>query len=302
MTDVVTVGEPLVAFVATEPGPWRARMRFEGHVAGAELNVAVGLARLGHASALVGRVGDDGLGALVASEMRAENVDATHLGVEPGAPTGILVRQLRTLGAAEVVYYRAGSAGARLSPEHVHAAAPLIRGARFLHLTGITPALSPAAHAAWRLAAELARDAGVAISLDVNYRSRLWSQEAARAALAPLVPLCAVVLADESEAALLAERPARLVLKQGPRGARLDDGPHDPGFPLPVPADPVGAGDAFAAGWLSAALDGLEPPAALRRANACGAFAVSALGDSLALPTRADLERLLSDPAADSWR
>ena len=145
MTEVVTLGECLVAFVATTPGPLAEATTFERFVVGAEANVAVGLARLGHSVAFIGRVGADGFGEAVARRLRGEGVDISDLAIDPDAPTGLMFRERRVLGPAQVVYARSGSAGSRLTAAEVERALARHTDSRWLHLTGITPALSDAA-------------------------------------------------------------------------------------------------------------------------------------------------------------
>ena len=113
---MVTLGECLVSFVAAAPGPLAGAEDFHSFPAGAEANVAVGLARLGRQVAFIGRVGDDGLGTRIVRALRGEGVDVVGLTVDPAGPTGIMIRERRVLGAAEVFYARAGSAGSRLGP------------------------------------------------------------------------------------------------------------------------------------------------------------------------------------------
>ena len=154
MAEVVTLGECLISLIATAPGPLAEATAFERHVAGAEANVAVGLARLGRSVAYIGRVGGDGFGTAIVRKLRGEGVDVRHLAVDDGAATGLMLRERRALGAAQVVYARTGSAGSRLSVVDVDRAATdgVFAGARWLHVTGITPALSPTAHDAVRQA------------------------------------------------------------------------------------------------------------------------------------------------------
>ena len=142
MTEVVTLGECLIAFVATTPGPLAEATTFERFVVGAEANVAVGLARLGHSVAFIGRVGADGFGEAIARRLRGEGVDISDLAIDPDAPTGLMFRERRVLGPAQVVYARSGSAGSRLTAAEVERALARHTDSRWLHLTGITPALS----------------------------------------------------------------------------------------------------------------------------------------------------------------
>lgn len=315
--DVVTLGECLAAFVATTPGPLAEASIFERHVAGAEANVAVGLARLGRSVAYIGRVGDDGFGTAIVRRLRGEGVDLTHLRVDPEARTAVMFRERRVLGAMDVVYHRAGSAGSRLSAEDVDTASSdgLFVGARWVHLTGITAALSPSARAATERARALARDVGATVSLDVNLRRRLWSEDDAAPVLRTLASGVDVVLGSIDELALVAGTdqdgdpaeivaavaelgPATVVAKLGAGGALgLEAGGravHAPAFDVPIVVDPVGAGDAFCAGFIAGRLEGTDLATALRMGNACGALVVAASGDQAGLSDRAELDRFLA--------
>jgi 2-dehydro-3-deoxygluconokinase len=318
MTEVVTVGECLIAFVAGAPGPLAEAVTFERFVAGAEANVAVGLARLGHSTAFVGRVGADGFGEAIRRRLRGEGVDTTHLATDTDAPTGLMFRERRGLGAAHVIYVRRGSAGSRLATADIDRAADagLFDGARWLHLTGITSALSADAQAAAARAAERARAAGLTISLDLNLRRRLWSDETAAPVLRDLAARAGVLLGSPDELAVvagdgphhdpadvaracLALGPAVVVAKLGPEGAVAvarddpDQAIARAAVPLPVVVDPVGAGDAFCAGFIAARLDGADLGTALELANGCGAAAAAALGDQTGLPDRAELAAIV---------
>lgn len=324
--EVVTLGECLVSFVAGELGPLTAAATFRAYPAGAEANVAVGLARLGRRVAFLGRVGDDGLGRRLVRALRGEGVDVEGLTVDPLGPTGLMVRERRALGAAEVHYARTASAGSRLGPDDIREAESrgVFHGARWLHLSGITPALSASCREAVDLAVEAGRTAGMTISLDINLRRRLWTEAEAAAVLGDLAGRVDVVIADEDEAAvisgtppsaghealagaLLALGPGLAVLKLGDRGAfALERGPTVGVFvgSLPVASvvDRVGAGDAFCAGFIEASLDGLDIPTALAWANACGASAVAVEGDQTGLPTSEELARLGTRGGPDTLR
>lgn len=323
--ELVTLGECLVALVAREPGPLSEVTTFRRFVAGAEANVAVGVARLGHRAAYVGRIGADGFGTAILRQLRGEGVDVSALVVDETAPTALMVRERRLLGPADVLYYRAGSAGSRLGPADVDAAADrgLFDGARWLHLTGITPALSESARAAVERAADLPRSRGMTISLDLNLRRKLWDEEEAAAVLRDLCGRVDVVMGDADEVAailgcsaaddagllagaLLELGPSIAVLKLGAGGAvAIATGAAQierAGLAVATVVDPVGAGDAFAAGWIASRLEGAEIGEALEVANACGASAVAAEGDMTGLPTRAELDRLRRGREAGTLR
>ncbi|MEZ4595998.1 MAG: PfkB family carbohydrate kinase [Chloroflexota bacterium] len=275
--EVVTLGECLISLIARDRGPLAEAGTFLRTVAGAEANVSVGLARLGHPVAYLGRVGADAFGTVIRRQLRGEGVDVGHLTTDPSGPTGLMVRELRDLGPMEVIYHRAGSAASHLGPADVDEARGAIEGARWLHLTGITPALSASAAAAVVRAKELARGAGVRVSLDLNIRRRLWSEADAAVALRSLADGCDLVLGGLDEVALvgglaptleegavvhpeaaadalLAAGAGRVIVKLGADGALLRDLDgttlRSPALAVPKVVDPVGAGDAFtAATW-----------------------------------------------------
>jgi 2-dehydro-3-deoxygluconokinase len=305
MLDVVTLGESMVLLLAEQAGPMREATTFRRHIAGAESNLAVGLSRLGHSTGWFSRVGDDEFGRAVVFRIRGEGVDTSRVITDPEAPTGIVIRERREVGPIDQVYYRRGSAASRLSPDDLDA--DYIRGARFLHLTGITPALSDSCRKAVFASAEIARDAGVRVVLDPNFRSRLWSRDDFRRVVRDLVSRCDILLPGSQEAEILSGEadpelaaadlqqlgPKVVVIKIGADGALAvtpDQTTRAPAIPLERIIDPVGAGDAFAAGFLSGLLDGLDLLDALRRANRCGALAMCAPGDMEALPRRVEVE------------
>jgi 2-dehydro-3-deoxygluconokinase len=325
MAEVITLGECLASFVASTPGPIAEAVAFDRHVAGAEANVAVGLARLGHTVTYIGRVGADGFGTAIVRRLRGEGVDVTHLAIDPDAPTGVMFRERRALGAAEIVYHRAGSAGSRLTPMDVDQAvsAGVFEGARWLHLTGITPAMSATARAATFRAGDLAHDAGLHVSLDLNLRRRLWSDADAAPVLHELASGVDLVLGSADELAVIVDAdpatdaaeliasvatigPTIVVAKLGTRGALgLEAGGtpvHAPAVAVTTVQDPVGAGDAFCAGFIAGRLDGVDLETALRMGNACGALAVAAAGDQAGLPDRVELGRLLAGGGSDTIR
>jgi 2-dehydro-3-deoxygluconokinase len=315
-TEVVTLGECLASFVAADAGPLAEARGFTRHIAGAEANVAVGLARLGHAVAYIGRIGGDGFGTAILRALRGEGVDVRHLTIDDSGRTGVMFRERRVLGAMDVVYHRAGSAGSRLTPEDVVRAVDdgVFEGIRWLHLTGITPALSDTARAATTRALEEGRRTGATVSLDVNMRRRLWSDEQAAPLLRDLASRVDVVFGSTDELALVAGAdldsepdqlvaavaatgPRTVVVKLGRDGALGRDGETStaqPGIAVTDVVDPVGAGDAFCAGFIAGRLDGVDLTTALRMGNACGALAVAASGDQSGLPDRGELARLLA--------
>ncbi|WP_033341538.1 sugar kinase [Catenuloplanes japonicus] len=309
MPDLVTLGEAMLVVRASAPGRPLPGTPAELSFAGAESTVAIGVTRLGHTATWLGRVGTDAAGDLILDALRGAGVDVRAATRDPDHPTGLLLRHRRTADRVVVDYYRDGLAGSRLDAAHLPDG--LIESARILHVTGITPALSDSAASAVHEAVRRARAAGVTVSLDVNYRSRLWPPGRAAPVLRALAAQADVVFAGAEEAALAlgapsahepgelgaalrALSPAEAVIKLGADGAATvtaDGFWRAPAVPV-TQVDPVGAGDAFVAGYLSGLLDGLPPPDRLARAAGCGAIAVSTTGDWEGLASRADLAAL----------
>ena len=314
MVDVLTIGEAMAAL--RSPAPVRHGGQLALSVAGAESNVAIGLARLGHRVRWAGVLGQDRFGELVLSTLRAEGVD-TELVRRSTAPTGIVLFEQRLAGLCRVDYHRTASAGSELRPADLDNA--FERAPRVLHVTGVTLALGAGPRGAVTRAVRLARERGTIVCLDVNHRRRLWSRDAAVSALNALVSEVDIVIASDDELRLLATGPGgderllmeslrargvkEVVVKHGEKGATL----HLPGRQIHQPArtvtsvDPVGAGDAFVAGYLSGLLDGLRREEQLQRAVTLGAFAVASEGDWEGLPRRDELG-LLDVPAGEPLR
>jgi 2-dehydro-3-deoxygluconokinase len=302
MTDVVTMGETMALFSNADVGPLRHATHLRLGAVGAEATVAIGMSRLGRSAAYVGRVGADELGQAVLARLRGEGLDVSAVRVDPAAPTALMVKERRTTKVSRVVYYRSGSAGSRLSTQDVPEA--LVAAAKVLHVSGVTPALSESALAATRHAVALAKANGTTVSLDYNYRAALWTPERAREVLRELSADADVVFASEAEARLVtggatpqdlaACGPAQAVVTLGSAGAlALVDGTvyRERAVPVEV-ADPVGAGDAFVAGYLDALLRGETPGERLRAGCRLGAFAVSVPGDWEGLPLAHEVDLL----------
>lgn len=309
--DVVTLGETLALFRSTGVGPLAHNTAFELSIGGAESNVAIAVARLGGSAAWCGRVGDDAFGDLIRRELRAEGVQL-HATVDPEAPTAHMVRVTRTPSLARVTYARAGSAGSRLRPADLPV--DLMRAAKVLHVTGITPALSSTAHDAVFAAVAAARAHGVTVSFDVNHRSALWTPGVAGPIHRRLAGEADVVFAGEDEARLLLDTdgdavrlargiaalgPREVVIKRGAEGctALVDGELHEvPAVPI-TPLDTVGAGDGFVGGYLADRTAGRTAVERLRTATAVAAYACLSPGDWSGLPRRAELPLLsAADP------
>jgi 2-dehydro-3-deoxygluconokinase len=301
MPSVITAGETMVLGVPARSGRLRHAPSVELKIGGAESNVAIALSRLGVSAGWVSFLGDDEPGQLVLDRVRAEGVDTSRVRRLQDYPTGLYLRE--QVGAAtRVYYYRLGSAASTMGPNAFDPG--YMEGAEFLHLTGITPALSGECHRFVVWAAEEARKSGAKVSFDVNYRSKLLSSEGARAFVEEILPYVGLLLIGDEEALALWGRddeeflrelagigPQEVVLKKGKEGSvAVLEGEilEQSAFPVEE-VDPVGAGDAFDAGYLAGHVWDLAPEQRLRMANAMGALGVATLGDYEGLPDRDEL-------------
>ncbi|WP_255579801.1 sugar kinase [Cryobacterium sp. PAMC25264] len=223
-----------------------------------------------------------------------------------------MIKERRTSRQTRVWYYRSGSAGSRLCPADIDPVT--IRSAALLHVTGITPALSASAADATFTAVTLARDAGVPVSFDLNYRSKLWSAADAREVYRRLIPLADLVFAGDGEAEIalgdgtsalggsgmtLAHRlvgagAGQSIVKLGEHGAvAVVDGVEYRRSAIAVdPLDTVGAGDGFVAGFLAEYLSGVSVADCLTTAVTVGAYACLVPGDWEGMPRRSELATL----------
>jgi 2-dehydro-3-deoxygluconokinase len=301
-TEVVTLGEAMRLLLA-EPGvALRRAHTFTSSVAGAETNVAVGLARLGHGVRWLSRVGGDPSGAHVLATLRADGVDVSRVEVDPERYTGFLVRDTET-----VEYHRSGSAASGLSAAYVREAG--LDGARLVHVSGITAMLSADAREAVEALFALARASGAWVSFDPNVRLKLDSPERWRETVGPLLTRADLVFAGEDELellgqapdALLAGRAQTVIVKQRDKIARAvtaDGSWSQPSLVTRV-VDPVGAGDALTSGYLSAWLRGASPAEALRSGAACAALVVGTRTDLEGLPDQGELAKALIGTEVD---
>ncbi|MFC9694181.1 sugar kinase [Kribbella sp. NPDC056951] len=300
MTDLLTIGETMVSLRT----PRAMRLGGDAHlsIAGSETNVAIGVARLGHTATWLGAVGNDEPGRLIQRTLRAEGVDTGWIRFSDTDFTGFIAFDQPSHDITRVSYHRRGSAGSTLTASECITALEGVQP-RLLHVTGITPALSETTRAATLAVVQAAAAAGVQVSLDVNYRARLWSRAEAEA-LRELLPHIHTVFASDDELDILtsAEDPiadllstaTEVVVTAGGKGAWSHTASgtlHSSALPVTV-VDSIGAGDAFVSGYLSATLDNLAPEDRLTRATTSGAFCVTALGDWESLPTRQDLTLL----------
>jgi 2-dehydro-3-deoxygluconokinase len=304
--DVLTFGETMVLFASgSERDRLESAPSYHATIGGAESNCAVGLARLGHSVCWISRLGNDPFGLRVLKTLRGEGIDVSRVQLSSIEPTGLMFKEPGPGNTSRVYYYRRNSAAASL-----HGEAFKSLQAKFLFVTGITPALSDSNRLLTFEVVDRFKAAGVKIIFDPNMRFRLWSAEQARPVFLDLAKRCDILIPSFIEAEILTGQnehnamldqlctlgPSQVVLKAGDKGAWYFDG-HQRGFCPSFPVtenDPVGAGDAFCAGLISGLLDGRSLPEAVMRGAAVGAFCVSTFGDYQGLPDRATLEAFIS--------
>jgi 2-dehydro-3-deoxygluconokinase len=302
----------MVLFAAQQPGPLDQVETFARTTAGAELNVAIGLARLGLRVGYVSALGADSFGRFIGAALEREGVDRSHVSIDAHHPTGFMLKSRSDDGSdPKTEYFRRGSAAGQLGPNdglRAYAAT-----ARHLHLTGIYVAVSPSTRELVLQLAADARAAGRSVSFDPNLRPALWRSQAEMVeCMNALAAQSDWVLPGLAEGQLLTgrdsaeaiadfylDRGARcVVVKLGPAGAYFASSTgergHAAGRPVERVVDTVGAGDGFAVGVISALLEGLPLPAAAARGNAIGARVVQFPGDCDGLPTRQQLDALMT--------
>ncbi|WP_307866486.1 sugar kinase [Leucobacter chromiisoli] len=306
--EVLCIGETMVMVAPTPPGPLTdpgTALRLS--IGGAESNVAMSLAQLGISAGWWSRLSDDPLGHFVHDLIAEHLVDTRSVEFDEIRPTGLYLKD-QASGETRVTYYRQGSAASAMSPRD---RGRLPAWTRLLHLSGITPALSPGADALVEELLDAPRPAGRRVSFDINHRPPLWSAEEAGARLHALAAKADIVFVGLDEAhriwntatpdevrALLPAVP-QLVVKDGPRAACAYTAAGVTRVPAP-PAEVtevVGAGDAFAAGYLAAELRGLPTRRALMAGHLAAREAIKITSDVPALPR---LDSLL-DEAPRIW-
>lgn len=310
MADVLCVGETMVMLGADE-GSLSESPVARIYIAGAESNVAAGLAHLGQSVEWFSRVGNDPFGQRILGTLRERGIQTQRVIVDEDRGTGIYFKDWAS-GESSIYYYRAGSAAALMAPADLEGL--MLDGRRLCHVSGITPALSPSCDAA---IAELLLDrerGELVISFDVNHRSQLWSAEDAAPRILEFARAADIVVVGRDEAESLwgttsadsvrelLEDVSILVVKDAEVGATSyigDERVFVSALGVEV-IEPTGAGDAFAAGFLSAWLDGQRPETCLRLGHVMAAHVLRSVGDNPVLPPREELVALAALDA-EAW-
>lgn len=308
MPDAVCIGESMALLVPGEPGPPERVRTWVRSVGGAESNVACNLVRLGVPTRWVSALGDDPFGRAVLADVASLGVDTSGVRIDPARPTGLYFKESNASGSP-VRYYRTGSAASALGPALLSTMD--LSGVRLVHVSGITAALSDSCLELMRALVLAPRE--YLLSFDLNWRPALWANRAPDA-LRGLANAADIVFAGDDEAAAvfgtgdplalreLLPDPAMLVIKHGARGASVverDQPVFQPALRVEV-VEPVGAGDAFAAGFLAATLAGDDVVRRLRAGHLQAATALRT-HDDVGPPLPDGVAESLLDADAVTW-
>jgi 2-dehydro-3-deoxygluconokinase len=314
--EIIALGEPLVEFSAEEAGPLAEVSRFKVGCGGDTSNFAVAVSRLGGKAGYISRIGSDPFGEILIRCWETEGVDHSRLARDKEASTGLYFIS-RDEDRHHFTYYRRDSAASRMLPEDLPV--DYIQRAKWLHISGISQAISPSAADTVERAVNVARQVGLVVSYDPNLRLKLWPIEKARAVIHRLVARVDILLPSYEDAReltgkaqpreivqdYLAAGPRLIILKMGADGAIWgeirpgdDRGPiieKIPGFAVEA-VDASGAGDTFDAAFAVARLEGRPTAECVRWANAAGALVTTGRGAVTPIPDRAAVEALMAGP------
>jgi 2-dehydro-3-deoxygluconokinase len=314
--DVISIGETMVLFTPNTMGKMRYSNQFTSRIAGAETNTLIGLSRLGHRTGWLSQLGKDEFGAQILTTVKGEGIDVSQVSISESAPTGVFFKEIVNQDNVNIYYYRKQSAASQLTPNQINK--DYIAKAKFLYISGITPALSLSCKDTIYHAIDVARETGVKVVFDPNLRRKLWSETEARETLLAIAAKSDIVLPGIGECEFLfgtqdykqaadafhALGAETVVIKLGDKGAYYStnagaDKGHVDGVTVKTVVDPVGAGDGFAAGVLSGLLDQLSAGEAVKRGCAIGAMVCTVNGDIEGLPDREELKHFTSSSAGD---
>jgi len=297
-TDLFTFGESLSVLISSDTDSVMSATKFERVTAGAEVNVAVALSRLGLKAQYFSRFGNDQLGSVMLADIEAEGVDVS-LAKRVDSFTGAMVRNPGKSAPVEISYLRKGSAASTIEPSDILDS--YISSTRWLHATGITCAISESGAKTVKHALEKAAQLKIKSSFDLNIRRKLWSEDAARKVLEPLARDVELLIGGEDEYQVVFGQvePKQILAEVNKRGCKIavmTKGDQKMRFsiggnyeeitpPKVVAVDPVGSGDAFTGGVIAGLLSGMSTTQALEQGSICGALVASMFGDWTGIPS-----------------
>lgn len=302
--DVITIGDAMIAMCPKQNGPIMFCNTFERKLGGAELNVAIGCARLGIQSGWISRLGNDDFGKYILKTVRGEGVDVSEVKLVDQYPTSVYFREVLSDGSSRSFYYREKSPTSTMKCEDLNE--DYFKNAKVLHITGVFPSIAKNNQEIILEAVRLARKHNLFISFDPNIRLKMWTKEEAKVYIEKLLPHVDILLIGDEEIEILLGDVTiedaiktfhdygieKVVVKKGAKGALGSDGKNvyevDAIKPKAL-VDTVGAGDGFAAGFLTSLVKGKTLEECVRFANAVGSLVVGVEGDNEGLPYYEDV-------------
>lgn len=296
--EVVTFGETMLLLSPESNGPLRYVHSFNKSIGGADSNVAIALARLGHEAGWFSKLGNDEFGRYIQNTIRGEGVDVSRVRFTNEANTGLLFKERFSGENPNVYYYRKESAASKLSIEDLDS--EYIKKAKIIHITGITPALSKSVRDLVFEVLKIAKENHVTISFDPNIRLKLWTLEEAKPVLLEIAKMSDIIFPGKEEGEMLLgisnekEIASKFIemgckiaaVKLGENGCYIADKDNEvyvEGYKV-NPIDTVGAGDGFTAGFLSGILRNLSLKECGQLGNGVGAMATLVQGDMEGYP------------------
>ncbi len=309
MPEIILIGEPMAMFIADYVGNLEDVEKFTRSLAGAEVNVCIGLKRLGYDVSYVTKLGVDPFGKYIKNFLVKEGIDTSYITFDERFPTAFQIKGKTEVGDPEVVYFRRGTAASHITKEDIDKID--LEGVRHIHITGIPPALSESCKEATYELINRAKEKGLFITFDPNLRPALWpSKEEMVRVINDIASKCHMVLPGVAEGLTLtgSDDPNEIadfylelgvktvIVKTGDKGAFVktqEEAYTVPGFKVERVVDTVGAGDGFAVGIISGLLENLTLKEAVVRGNAIGSLQVMVPGDNEGLPNRDKLQQYL---------
>lgn len=301
---IFTLGDALITFNPVETGPLRYVNSFERKLGGAELNFAIGCARLGLPVKWMSRLGGDEFAKYIYKTVRGEGISMDFVEHVPDYPTSLNFKEILENGSGKTFYYRYQSPILTMTEEDI--VESMFDDIAYIHLTGVFLAIAPHNLQIALAILRIAKAKGIPVSFDPNIRLKLWTLEQARATYFELFPYVDVVLTglDEIEM-IIGSMPfeqfaakyhiSELVIKDGANGSKVYvDGQWHVAESFNVtPVDTVGAGDGYDAAYIFGLVNGYDVDDRLRFANAVGAMVTTVKGDNEGLPEFMEVEVFL---------
>jgi len=308
---VMTIGDAMITFNPSVKGPLRYVSHFERKVGGAELNFAIGCARLGVHSKWVSRLGHDEFGRFIYNFVRGEGVDVSDVHHVEGYPTSLNFKEIHEDGSGKTFYYRSNSPILTLNPDDITEA--MFEGIGLVHLSGVYLAIDPKNKQIVDKVISVAKAKGIKISFDPNIRLKLWTIEEARKTFFELFPFVDVLLTGRDELSMILDQDHQsafetfvkdynieeLIIKDGANGSKLyanNQWYEQKSYSVHA-VDTVGAGDGFDAGYIYALLNKQAYSERLMFANGVGALVTTVSGDNEGLPYLDEVSALIHQEA-----